>query len=78
MNRTKPDGCGCLLAGLRVLLDLLPLLRLEALGREVALLRLREGEDARVAMKRRVGDGSDNAEPPRRARATASSRAVRR
>ena len=50
MNRTKPDGCGCLLAGLRVLLDLLPLLRLEALGREDALLRLREGEDALVAM----------------------------
>lgn len=66
MNRAKPDGCGCLGAGLRVLLGLLPVLRLEALGREDALLRLREGEDARVAMRRRVGDGCDDSELPRR------------
>ncbi len=50
MDRPKRDGCGCLLAGVRVLVDVLRLVRLEALGREVALLRLREGEDARVAM----------------------------
>ena len=61
--RLNPDGW--LAAGLRVWVFLLPVL-LEALVREDALLRLREGEDARVAMERRLGDGSDDAEPPRR------------
>jgi len=66
MNRAKPDGCGCLGAGLRVLLGLLPVLRLEALGREDALLRLREGEDARVAMPDRLGEGAAKSQTPRR------------
>jgi hypothetical protein len=61
--RLTPDGW--LAAGLRGWVFLLPVL-LEALVRVDALLRLREGEDARVAMERRLGDPSDDAEPPRR------------
>jgi len=67
--RLKPDGLGCCLRA--VVRDggfLLPVL-LEALGREVALVRLREGEDARVAMQRRVGDARADSELPRRYRA---------
>jgi hypothetical protein len=45
----SPDGSSEGRAGVRVGVFLLPLL-LEALWREDALLRLREGEDARVAM----------------------------
>jgi hypothetical protein len=68
-KRLSPDCWGCLRAEGRVVVRcgvfLLPEL-LEALGREVALVRLREGEDARVAMERRVGDGRDYSEFPRR------------